>query len=95
MNGPVSPTRRHAILHAFQSESGGVDILQKHPAVEQAVSRNSPLVLGNKLSLLPDGPKTYEAMFTAIRQVKDHINLEIYIFEDGEIGQKFAALLLE
>lgn len=52
-------------------------------------------MLGNKLSLLPDGPKTYEAMFTAIRQEKDHINLEIYIFEDGEIGQKFAALLLE
>lgn len=34
VNNPVSPTRSHAILHAFQSESGGVDILQKHQAVE-------------------------------------------------------------
>jgi len=52
-------------------------------------------VLGNKLVLLQDGPATYQAMSAAIRQAKDHINLETYIFEDDDIGTQFADLLLE
>jgi cardiolipin synthase len=44
--------------------------------------------------LLIDGPATYAAMFEAIRNAKDHINLETYILEDDEIGLKFTALLL-
>ncbi|NDP47016.1 MAG: cardiolipin synthase [Sulfuriferula multivorans] len=94
-NGPVSSGTNRAILRELKQESGSQDILQKHLAVEQAVSRNSPMVLGNKLTLLLDGPNTYDAMFKAIREANDHINLETYIFEDSEIGQKFAALLLE
>jgi cardiolipin synthase len=34
-------------------------------------------------------------MFEAIRSARDHINLETYIFEDDEVGQRFAAALLE
>ena len=34
-------------------------------------------------------------MFAAMRSAKDHINIESYIIEDGEIGQQFAQLLLE
>lgn len=94
-NGPVSADTSRAILQELKHESGSSDMLQKHLAVEQSFTRNSPLVLGNKLTLLLDGPNTYAAMFKAIREAQDHINLETYIFEDGEIGQKFAALLLE
>lgn len=93
--GPVSPAASRAILHQLEHESGSSDMLQKHLAVEQSFTRDSPLVLGNKLTLLLDGPNTYAAMFKAIDAAKDHINLETYIFEDGEIGHKFAALLLE
>jgi cardiolipin synthase A/B len=52
-------------------------------------------VLGNKLTLLQDGPATYQAMFAAMRAAKDHIHLETYIFEDDDIGRQFADLLLE
>ncbi|MFA4970215.1 MAG: phospholipase D-like domain-containing protein, partial [Sulfuritalea sp.] len=38
---------------------------------------------------------TYAAMFAAIRQAKDHINLESYIIDDDEVGREFASLLLE
>jgi len=34
-------------------------------------------------------------MFAAIRKAQDHINLETYIIDDGEIGRQFADLLLE
>jgi cardiolipin synthase len=69
--------------------------LQKHLRHEQAINPGSPLVLGNKLALLQDGPETYQAMFAAIRGAKDHINLETYIIDDDETGRLFAKLLLE
>jgi len=93
--GPVPKDASAAILKTLKSESGSRDILQKHLALEEAINRDSPLVLGNRALLLQDGPATYEAMFSAIRKARDHINLETYIFEDGEIGSQFAALLLE
>jgi cardiolipin synthase len=93
--GPVSEARGEAILDRLAARTGATDVLEKHLAFEQAVNDSSPLVLGNKLTLLQNGPDTYEAMFAAIRKAKDHINLETYIFDDGEAGRKFADLLLE
>lgn len=93
--GPVSAGKGAAILGNLKSESGNIDILQKHLAQEQAINADSPLVLGNKLVLLQDGPTTYRAMFAALRQARDHINLETYIFEDDDTGRQFADLLLE
>ncbi len=55
----------------------------------------SPLTKGNKVTLLADGQATYAAMFKAIENAKDHINLESYIIEDDETGRKFADLLLQ
>ena len=93
--GPVSASKSAAILEELKSKSGDIDILQKHLALEQAINADSPLVLGNKLVLLQDGPATYQAMFAAIRKAKNHINLETYIIEDDDIGRRFADLLLE
>lgn len=94
-HGPVSTATSEAILVRIDGKHGTSDILQKHLAYEQAVNADSPLVLGNKLTLLQDGPATYQAMFAAIRGAKNHINLEIYIFDDDEIGKKFSDLLLK
>jgi len=93
--GPVSTREKVAALGEIKDEAGNRIILSKHLALEQAINRDSPLVLGNRLTLLQDGPATYKAMFAAIRAAKDHVNLETYIFEDGEIGNRFADLLLE
>ncbi|MBZ0069772.1 MAG: cardiolipin synthase B [Thiobacillus sp.] len=93
--GPVSDSRSAAIIDKLEDSSGDSGILQKHLAMEQAINIDSPLVLGNKLTLLQDGPATYQAMFAAMRAAKDHIHLETYIFEDDDIGQQFADLLLE
>lgn len=93
--GPVPESKNRAILHALERASGSRDILRKHLADEEAINRDSPLVLGNRAVLLQDGPATYKAMFAAIRAAPDHINLETYIFEDGEIGSEFASLLLK
>lgn len=91
--GPVSAKRNAAILATLKRKSGDLDMLDKQMALEQAIS-DSPLVLGNKVSLLQDGAATYAAMFGAMRQAKDHINLETYIMEDDATGADFATLLL-
>ncbi len=41
-----------------------------------------------------DGPATYAAMFKAIEGAKYNINMETFIFEDDETGQKLANLLI-
>lgn len=92
--GTVSEQKSTAIIRDIKNESGDSDILQKHLKFEQAINPENPLVLGNKLTLLQDGPATYRAMFAAIRAANANINLETYIFEAGEVGEEFASLLL-
>ncbi|WP_410482723.1 cardiolipin synthase [Undibacterium sp. Jales W-56] len=62
-------------------------------ALEEAAT-GSPLIAGNKVSLLYDGPQTIAAMMDAISAAKDHINLETYIFDQDELGIRFADLLI-
>jgi cardiolipin synthase len=62
--------------------------------LEQSINASS-LVLGNKVTLLIDGPATHAAMLAAISSAKDHINMESYIIEDDAMGQEFAQALLK
>ena len=59
---------------------------------EQATS--VPLIAGNKVSLLFDGPATMRAMMEAARAATTSINLETYIFDHDEIGAQFADILI-
>jgi cardiolipin synthase A/B len=91
--GPLSARRSAAIVAELKRTSGDLDILDRQIALEQQIGGS--LVVGNKVTLLQDGPATYQAMFAVIARAKDHINVESYIFEDGEVGQQFANLLLD
>jgi cardiolipin synthase len=92
--GPLSRQRSAAIIARLKGQSGDTpDILDQHIAVEQEVT-GRPLTTGNRVRLLEDGPATYQAMFAAMNAARDHINLETYIFEDDEVGRKFADVLL-
>jgi cardiolipin synthase len=62
-------------------------------ALEEAAT-GAPLIAGNKITLLFDGPQTMNAMMSAISTAKNHINLETYIFDQDELGLKFADLLI-
>jgi cardiolipin synthase len=93
-SGPLSAKRSAAVLAALKKKSGDIDVLEKQIALEQSIS-DSPLLLGNKVTLLLDGATTYEAMFAAIRNSRDHINLESYIIEDDDAGRQFSDLLIE
>ena len=62
--------------------------------LEQAVTGN-PLIDGNQLTLLHDGPQTMAAMIKAIQEAKHHIHLETYIFDQDPLGIAFADVLIE
>src|SRR5678815_6135539 len=69
------------------------DVLARHLALEQAVA-DGPLVLGNRVVILENGPNTYAAMFSAIDAARDSINMETYILDDDEVGQRLADALI-
>ena len=91
--GELSPAQSKRILDRLKRQSG-TDLLARQSAVIEEIS-GSPLVAGNKASLLKDGEATYAAMFNAIESAVDHINFETYLFEDDEIGRRFAGALIE
>lgn len=92
--GPLSKQQSTNILESLKRKSGADDILDKQIRLVQS-KVNSPLVVGNSVSLLQDDAAAYRAMLAAIRSAKNNINMETYIFDDDRAGNKFARLLLE
>lgn len=66
--------------------------VQDAPPAQPPLDAN-PLVGGNHARLLVDGPRTHRAMFEAISAARDHVNIHTYILDDGEVGERLAALL--
>ncbi len=91
--GPLSAARSKAILAGLASRGQPTDIFERHLAIEEAIV-GSPLTTGNEVLLLQDGPATYRAMLAAIEAARDHINMETYILDDDEVGQRFAQALM-
>jgi cardiolipin synthase len=92
--GLLSPAQSKIVIDRLKRSVEPTDILERHAAVVESVSE-SPLTRGNTVVLLADGQSAYAAMFAAIRNARDHINLESYIIEDDETGRKFSELLLQ
>jgi len=91
--GPLSAAQSKAILAGLAGRGQPTDIFERHLAIEEAIV-GSPLTTGNEVLLLQDGPATYRAMLAAIEDARDHINMETYILDDDEVGQRFAQALM-
>ena len=92
--GPLTAQQSKAILDRLKRGAEDTGIFDRHLALAEAIV-GSPLMVGNKVVLLQDGPATFQAMFTAIGNARSHINLETYIIEDDEVGNRFAGALIE
>jgi cardiolipin synthase len=89
--GTIS-TKKSKSLLAKRWQNSHVDVAALAALEEAATS--TPLIAGNKVTLLYDGPQTMAAMVEAINAAQDHINLETYIFDQDELGIRFADLLI-
>jgi cardiolipin synthase A/B len=88
----VSPERSKELIAKLGGPERS-DVLARHLALEQAVA-DGPLVLGNRVVILENGPNTYAAMFSAIADARDSIDMETYILEDDEVGRRLADALI-
>ncbi|GLI39170.1 cardiolipin synthase [Geobacter hydrogenophilus] len=93
IHGLLSPTQSSAIIKRLTLPTGPTEMLERQVVVNEAVS-GSPLIKGNRVTLLVDGPATYAAMFKAIERARHSINMETFIFEDDETGRRLADLLI-
>ncbi len=91
-HGPLSPDAQKRVLARLQAAGQDTDIFERHLAYEQEIV-GSPLSAGNKVTLLQDGPSTYQALYGAMAAAKNSIDMESYIIEDDEVGQRFATEL--
>jgi cardiolipin synthase len=63
-------------------------------ALENALTQR-PIVAGNRVELLRDGPVTHAAQLAAIAHAHHHVHLVTYILNDDEIGLKYRDALTE
>jgi cardiolipin synthase len=91
-NGKLPP-QRAAQLVARRWANAAPDLKPLALLEEQATG--VPLIAGNKVTLLFDGPATMRDMMAAARAAKHTINLETYIFDQDPVGLRFADLLIE
>jgi len=92
-NGRILSSERSREIIAKAASGTVSDVLSRHLALEQAIS-DSPLVVGNRVVLLQDGPSTYATMFRLIAAARDSINMETYILEDDDVGRRLADALI-
>ncbi|MCC2972220.1 cardiolipin synthase [Massilia sp. IC2-476] len=90
--GMLQPKQASQLL-AKRWANASPDLKQLAVLEEQATG--APLIPGNKVTLLFDGPATMREMMNAVREAKSSINLETYIFDRDPIGLQFAELLME
>ncbi|MCW5654244.1 cardiolipin synthase [Hydrogenophaga sp.] len=92
--GPLTASQSKAVLDRLRASGQDSGIFARHLALEEAIV-GSPLITGNKVRLLQDGPATYQAMLAAIESARDHVHMETYILDDDEVGQRFAQALID
>jgi cardiolipin synthase len=95
--GCVAPPAAAPRVDVPAAERGGVPPARDGETEALARLRDAPvsapLLTGNDARLLVDGPATHKAMFAAIAGARDHVHLQSYIVEAGEVGERLARLL--
>jgi cardiolipin synthase len=93
-HGPLSRRETAALLKRLDEQVGDSNALDRHLAIEQAVT-GSPLYAGNRVTILRDGPQTFAAMAAAIGRAQHFLYLEYYTLEDVDLdGESLGQLLL-
>ena len=87
--GPLTPATRAQLARRWRPAGDQ----RRLNALEEAAT-GVPLIGGNQVTLLFDGPQTMAAMLQAINGARNNINLETYIFDQDTMGMTFADALI-
>lgn len=93
-HGAVDAVTRRRISQRLNG-LGDENALVRQLAVMQELG-GTPLITGNRATLLVDGPRTYGSMFAAMSHAANHINIEMYIFDEAvNEGRALTDVLVE
>lgn len=98
--GPRRVNRQSRRRHRVKSAQPIVGEAAEHDAFSELsvlaqVSSGLPATTATDVRMLVDGSATYEAIFQAIREARERIHLEYYIFEPDRTGTELRDLLVE
>ena len=73
-----------------QLEMGRTQVPKPYRKISNLIYKTSkcPVTISNDLTLLKDGKITFESIFNALEDAKEHIHLQYYIFEEGLLAEK-------
>jgi cardiolipin synthase len=91
-DGMLSRAERVRVSRRLAS-TGTTELLDYHLAAMQEIGA-PPLLTGNRVQLLIDGPRTYSAMFSAIEAARDYVFVESFIFEEAAHGDRTLSTVL-
>src|SRR5690554_4954984 len=77
--------------------STGIESLKNYRKLALLILNQSlsPITSNNEVSILQNGENKFPKVFEALRNAKDHIHIEYYIFNADSIGCKIIDLLIE
>jgi cardiolipin synthase A/B len=91
--GALSPSRGERLVdQRLDPAQDTVDVRELIEAFREQSA--TPLIAGNRVAPLIDGPRTLAAIRQAIEEAQHHVHVETYIFADDEIGREFRDLLV-
>ncbi|MDF0707449.1 cardiolipin synthase [Muricauda sp. 334s03] len=69
--------------------------VKDHIKLVKAITKSSSSIplMGNRLTPLKDGPLTFDTIFDAIETAEKFIHIQYYIFEEGELADRFLSIL--
>src|SRR5258706_3985704 len=88
-----APIDENGLRRAAPSDGQQQFVLRLNELESQIANR--PLVAGNRVTLLVDGPATHAAQLAAIAHARHHVHLVAYILEDDEIGKRYRDALID
>ena len=89
---------RQHIYHASLAiiDQGKPSYLKDNPQLAYLLLHDkSPITANNEVKLLLNGEQTFLEIIDALKQAKNHIHIEYYIYEDDEIGNEIKKILIE
>lgn len=86
------PSAEEALRAAVGDDPQALAFVRRVGALETALTRR-PVLSGNAVDLLVDGPATHAAQLAAIAEAQHHVHLEVFILTDEKLGQQYAAAL--
>jgi cardiolipin synthase A/B len=91
---PLDSSESKGVIEDFKEAAGPTEILEDHLRLMEVIS-GRPLIKGNSVIILRDGPDTLKSIKQAIRAAENHIHLETFIIRDDKVGRPLTDLLLE